>query len=107
MSVTPRIRAPQTAAPGETVVLRTLVSHPMETGLRRGRDGAAIPRRIVHRFTCTFEGETVIDLDLDQAIAANPFIEFEAVVEQSGTFRFAWHDDDGSVYEAEHRIEVG
>lgn len=104
--VRPRIRAPRTANAGEAVVLKTLISHPMETGLRRDGAGEVIPRQIINRFTCEFNGKSVIDVALEPAISANPYIEFEAVVDATGDFVFTWYDDDGSVYTETSTVEV-
>ena len=40
----------------------------------------------------------VIDVGFEPAISTNPFLEFEAVVPESGTFVFTWYDDDGDIY---------
>jgi quinol monooxygenase YgiN len=45
---TPRVLVPATAAKGEVVRIKTLISHPMETGLRRDGQGKTIPRRIIN-----------------------------------------------------------
>ena len=42
--------------------------------------------------------------DLEPAIAANPYFEFTAKMEESGTFTFAWTDDNGTVTTAEQGI---
>ena len=105
-NVTPRVRVPRSATPGEVVSVRTLISHVMESGQRRDDDGNTIPRSIIHRFTCDFNGENVIDVALEPAISTNPYFQFEAVVNESGTFNFTWYDDDGSVYEDSADIAV-
>jgi len=102
----PRVSLPDTAEAGELITIRALISHVMENGLRRDSSGEIIPRRIINRFTCDFNGETVFACDLDSAIAANPYFEFTAKVPESGTFQFEWHDDDGSIYTDEHSITV-
>ncbi|MFT6451857.1 MAG: sulfur-oxidizing protein SoxZ [Halocynthiibacter sp.] len=105
-NVRPRVRVPGTAAAGDVIVIKTLISHPMESGQRKGSDGNPIPRSIINRFLCTFNGETVIDVTIEPAVSTNPFIEFEAKVPASGEFKFTWYDDDGSVYEDAKSIEV-
>ena len=97
-NVKPRIRVPRDAAAGETITIKTLISHPMESGQRKDSDGNTIPRSIINRFTCDFNGENVIDVTLEPAISTNPFLEFQAVVPEAGTFTFTWYDDDGDVY---------
>lgn len=106
-NVTPRVRVPKTAAAGEIVTIKTLISHPMESGQRKDKNGEKIPRSIINRFTCDFNGENVIDFTLEPAISTNPFFEFEAKVPASGEFKFTWYDDDGSVYEDSKPITVG
>lgn len=106
-NVTPRIRVPDSAAPGETITVKTLISHPMESGQRTEEDGTPIPRSILNRFTVTFNGEAVLDMTMEPAISTNPYVEFQARVPESGTFVFTWHDDDGSIYTARRDIAVG
>ncbi len=105
--VKPRVRVPKTAQAGEVIVLKTLINHDMESGLRKDRDGNVIPRRIINHFTCAFNGEVVIDVAMEPGISVNPYFEFEATVPESGTFTFRWVDDDGSIYEANEEITVG
>ena len=101
-----RIKLPKTAKKGELVEIKTLVTHPMESGQRKDSAGATIPRKIINKFTCEFNGNKVFECDLDPAISANPYFEFNARVNESGTFRFTWMDDDGSAYTDEQKIEV-
>lgn len=102
----PRVRVPRTATVGEVVQIRTLINHPMENGHRLGADGVAVPRHIVNRFVCTFNGQTVLEIDIEPSLSADPFIEFEARVDESGTFQFAWFDDNGDLYQASGDIVV-
>ncbi len=92
------IRVPATAQRGAAVEIKALINHPMENGLRYDLDGKLYPRQIIHRFTCKYNGETVIDCDWGTAISANPYISFFAIAADSGSFEFEWFDDDGTVY---------
>ena len=105
-NVKPRVRVPRDATAGETITIKTLISHPMESGQRKDGDGNVIPRSIINRFTCDFNGENVIDMTLEPAISTNPFVEFQAVVPESGTFEFTWYDDDGDIYTDSKDIAV-
>ncbi len=104
--ITPRIRVPRQASKGEVIEIKTLISHPMESGHRRDVQGQLIPRHIIHTFTCTYNGEEVFRADWHPAIAANPYLAFYAVATESGRLRFEWIDDDGTVYTAEAAITV-
>ena len=79
----------------------------MESGQRKDSDGNKIPRSIINRFTCDFNGQNVIDVTLDPAISTNPNFEFVAKVPEAGEFKFTWYDDDGSVYEESKAVEIG
>lgn len=105
--VKPRVKVPKKASAGEAITIKTLISHPMESGQRKDSDGNTIPRSIIHQFTATFNGETVIDVKMEPAISTNPYFEFEATVPESGTFEFTWQDDDGSTYTETKEITVG
>ena len=105
-TVTPRLRLPATAAKDEVIEIRTLINHPMESGLRKDAEGRTIPRGIINRFAVTFNGQPVIDVDLGPGISANPYFAFHASLPESGEFHFRWWDDDGSVSEERRRIEV-
>jgi sulfur-oxidizing protein SoxZ len=89
------INVPAKAKRGEIIEIKALVSHPMETGYRTGSDGALVPRDIIQRFVCTYNGEEAFSADLFPAIAANPFIAFTTVATESGTIIFRWIDDQG------------
>ena len=102
----PRVKVPKTASAGEVVTIKTLISHEMESGQRKDKDGNVIPRQIINKFTCEFNGQKVFECDLDPAISANPYFEFNAKVNESGTFKFSWADDNGSTYTDEQKIEV-
>ena len=106
-SAKPRVKAPKTAAAGETVTIKTLISHKMETGLRKDGDGNTIPRQIINNFTAAFNGQEVVNVTLEPAVSANPYFQFDMVVPETGTLKLTWMDDDGSVYEDEKTITVG
>ncbi|MCB1420113.1 MAG: thiosulfate oxidation carrier complex protein SoxZ, partial [Notoacmeibacter sp.] len=93
----PRVKVPKTASAGEVITIKSLISHEMESGQRKDKEGKPIPRQIINKFTCEFNGQPVFSCDLDPAISANPYFEFTAKVNESGKFKFAWTDDNGSV----------
>ena len=105
--VKPRVKVPKSAAAGETIKIKTLISHKMESGQRKDSDGNLIPRSIINRFTCDFNDQNVMDIELDPAISTNPYLEFDAVVPEAGTFKFTWYDDDGDIYEESKEIAIG
>jgi len=100
------IRMPTEAKRGEVLEVKTLISHPMETGYRRDSMGQAIPRHIVNRFVCTYNGQEVFRAELFPAIAANPFLSFFTVATETGEVLFQWTDDQGNIQTETVRITV-
>lgn len=93
-------------ATGETVEIKTLVSHAMETGRRKDREGQLIARNIVNKFSARLDGETVFEADLNSAIAANPYISFHVKVPAGGRMDFEWVEDTGEKASASFEIPV-
>jgi len=103
----PRIRLDRReVSKGEKILVKTLVAHVMETGLRKDLDGHPIPRMIINTFTCELNGAFVFGCDLDTAISANPYLEFSFRPQQSGTLSFTWVDDEGTRITATETITV-
>jgi sulfur-oxidizing protein SoxZ len=89
------VTLPAQAKRGEIIEIKTLAQHAMETGFRRTQTGDLIPRDIIRRFTCTYNGTEVYRVDLHPAIAANPLIVFSTVATETGTLTFQWVGDNG------------
>jgi sulfur-oxidizing protein SoxZ len=101
-----RINVPRKAQRGEVIEIKTLVSHSMETGYRRDDAGNPIPRNIICQFLCTYNGVEVFRADFFPAVAANPFLSFFTVANESGILEFRWIDDYGNIQTASASIEI-
>lgn len=101
-----RIRLPQSVKRGELFEVKTLITHVMETGQRKDSAGNTIPRKIINKFTCAYNGKEVVRMELAPAIAANPYIAFFVKAADSGTLELAWTDDDGKVYKETAKVTV-
>ena len=104
--VKPRVGVPEVAKQGEIIEIRTLISHPMESGQRTDASGAKVPRDIIRKFTCTYNGAVVFEADWYPAISANPYLAFTTVATESGVFAFTWLDDEGQAVVATTPITV-
>jgi sulfur-oxidizing protein SoxZ len=104
--IKPRLRVPTSAKKGDVVEIKTLITHPMENGQRKDADGKIVPRRIVNALKVTYNDKPVMNVKLEPAIAANPYLSFYVKVEESGTLRFTWIDDQNQSWNAESKIEV-
>jgi sulfur-oxidizing protein SoxZ len=101
------VNVPGRARRGEIIEIKTLISHDMETGYRRTQTGQVIPRNIIRKFVCTYNGVEIFRADLHPAIAANPFIVFSTVATESGTIQFHWTGDNDFSATESAAITVG
>ena len=105
--VKPRIKLDKKEAKkGDLVEVKALVSHVMETGLRKDADGNVIPRKILNKFICMVAGKQVFAADFETSISANPYIQFKFRAEESGSVVLTWVDDDGSTIVGQESITV-
>jgi len=89
------VKLPSQAKKGEIIEIRTLASHTMETGFRHSDTGKLIPRDIITRFVCTYNGAEIFSADLYPAISANPYLTFSTLAVESGQLEFKWTGDNG------------
>ena len=107
VNVRPRIKLDKKqAAKDDIVEVKALVSHVMETGLRKDANGNPIARKILNKFSCTVNGRQVFSADFEPAISANPYIQFKFRAEESGPVVLTWTDDDGSKIVGQESITV-
>ena len=107
MASKPRVRVPKKAKAGDTITIKSLISHKMETGQRKDKKtGEKIPRNIINKFVCKFNGKEVFSSDWHPAVSANPYMSFSFKVMESGEFEFTWTDDDGKTVSKKAKITV-
>lgn len=102
-----RVKVDAPARPGEPSEVRTLINHPMETGLRKDDAGKTLPENIVSGVTASFEGQRVFEAELFRSMAANPFLKFFVVPPRAGTIEFTWTEDTGKTVQARAQAKPG
>jgi sulfur-oxidizing protein SoxZ len=103
---TPRVRIQRSARAGEVIEIRTLIEHPMETGLRHD-GGRAVPRDMLTRLAVRMNGEPVLEAEFRNGTSANPYHVFFVRIERTSSFDFTWTDANGRTARAEARVSVG
>jgi sulfur-oxidizing protein SoxZ len=78
----------------------------METGFRPDGNGRNVPRDILRRFVCRYNGVEVFAAELNPAISANPYVAFCTLAVESGTLSFQWIGDKGFHHTRTLAIEV-
>ena len=103
---TPRLRIPARARPGEVIEIRTLLDHPMETGLRHDNSPAP-PRNMLARLEIRRDTTPIFTADLRNGTAANPFHVLYVRMETTATFTATWTDEHGRSAATSARVVVG
>ncbi len=79
---------------GETVKVKTLAEHDMETGVRRDKiTGLIYPRLILQNVTAKYNGKIVFEANWFSGISANPYLAFFIKPSSSGLIEIKWRDD--------------
>lgn len=93
MSDPMRIRA-QSA--GDKATVRVLMSHEMETGLRKDAAGKLIPAWYIQEVTAQLNGKTVMTAQWGPSVAKNPFLQFSVKGAKAGDkIAMSWTDNKG------------
>ena len=76
--------------------VRVLMSHPMETGLRKDTAGKIIPALYINEVKATSGGKTVLTAKWGQAISQNPYLQFRFKGAKAGDkVVVTWTDNSG------------
>ncbi|SFZ85302.1 sulfur-oxidizing protein SoxY [Devosia enhydra] len=102
----PRISVPATARAGDAATVRSLISHPMETGLRLGPNNQWVPLRIIERMSCLVDGQEAVRINPEPAVSTNPYFAFEIRPLRTGPVGFEWLETGGRVYREEAELTL-
>ncbi len=82
---------------GDVAVVKTLMSHAMETGLRTNKKtGKKIPPHFIKEVICEHNGNKVMVASWGVAISKNPYLSFKFKGAANGdTIRVSWTDNKG------------
>jgi sulfur-oxidizing protein SoxZ len=88
-----RIRA---QAAGDKTTVRVLMSHEMETGLRKDPAGKTIPAWFIQEVTAQLNGKPVLTAELGPSVSKNPFLQFIVKGAKAGDkIAVTWRDNRG------------
>jgi sulfur-oxidizing protein SoxZ len=88
-----RIRA---AEAGGITTVRVLMSHPMESGIRKDAAGNTVPAHYITTVEATHNGKSVLKADWSGAVSQNPFLLFKFKGAAKGDkVQVKWVDNKG------------
>lgn len=84
-------------AQGDTTTVKALISHPMETGLRKDKKtGKKIPAHYIETLNVEHNGDNVLNALWGPAVSKNPYLFFKFNGGSSGdTITISWKDNKG------------
>jgi sulfur-oxidizing protein SoxZ len=90
---------------GDTVDVRVLMNHPMETGQRKDASGNVVPRHFIQEVTIKVNGKVAMEGQISQAVSRNPVFSFKLKgVKKGDKLEIAWVDNKGDKSNADTAI---
>lgn len=104
----PKVKGPSgPVKKGDMVEFKTLLKHPMESGLRKDKaSGDTIPAHHVTEVVVNYNGKDVIKSAWTGSISANPYFAFFIQAVASGPVKVTWKDNKGESFPAEAKLDV-
>ena len=92
---------------GGVTTVKTLMSHEMETGLRKNsKTGKMIPAHFITEVTAEHNGNVVMTANWAGGISKNPYLSFKIKGAAAGdTIKISWVDNQGNSDSAEAPIK--
>jgi len=91
---------------GDVALVRLLISHPMETGLRKDTEGQLVPAHFIELLTITYGERTVLSAQWGPAVSRNPYLAFRFKGAKKGEkIRIGWVDNMGESATEEATLE--
>jgi len=96
----------RTKLDGDVALIRILISHPMETGLRKDPEGQLVPAHFIELLTITYKDRTVLSAQWGPAVSRNPYLAFRFKGAEKGEkIKISWLDNAGDSRTDEAVIE--
>ena len=93
-----------------SVEVVVLVTHPMETGLRKDKEtGKVIPSHFIQELTVELNGKQAVECQTGAAVSENPLLVFRfnpANIKDGDKVKIAWKDNKGGGESVEHVVSL-
>ncbi len=94
-----RIRLPKRIQRGDTMLVHSIVQHPMDTGFFRTVDGQPIPAWFIREVRISYAGREIGRFEWTSGISRDPVVSFNVIADQEGPLTMRWTDNKGNVFE--------
>ncbi len=104
----PKVRVPgKPFKKGELALVKTLIKHPMESGLRKDKaTGNTIPAHFIQDVTVEYGGASVLTAKWSGSISKNPFFSFYVKADKTGPVTVTWKDNQGQEWKDSGDLKV-
>ncbi|EXJ13200.1 thiosulfate oxidation carrier complex protein SoxZ [Imhoffiella purpurea] len=91
---------------GDETTVKCLMSHPMETGLRKdSKTGELVPAHFIQEVVCKHKDQVVMTASWSGGVSKNPYLSFKFKGGASGDpIEIAWTDNKGESSSASDTI---
>lgn len=88
------------------VTVKALISHKMETGLRKDKKtGKVIPAHFIEAVNCDHNGAAVMNAEWGVAVSKNPYLSFKFAGGSGDTVKLTWKDNTGKSDTLETKVK--
>lgn len=88
------------------IYLRALVTHPMETGLRKDKEtGLIIPAHFINSVAVEVNGEPVFSADWTTSVSKDPFLSISFDGGTGDKVKLTWNDNMGNSGSLEQTVK--
>ncbi len=88
------------------VTVKTLISHPMETGLRKNRKtGKKIPAHFINEVVGKNNGKVIMTANWSGSISKNPYLSYKYKGNQGDKVEISWTDNKGKSDSLEAEVQ--
>jgi sulfur-oxidizing protein SoxZ len=93
-----RIRVPDRIAKGETIVVNSIISHPMDTGFFRTAEGQPIPAWFIKDVVVKYGDQEIARFEWTSGISRDPVVSFTLKADREAPLTMTWTDNKGSTF---------
>ncbi len=96
----------RTKVKGDLVEVKSLIKHPMETGLRKDKKTKEkIPAHFIQEVIVEANGKQVLSADWNTSISKNPYLSFSYKGKAGDKVKLTWTDNKGETDSAEVEVK--
>ncbi len=94
-----RIKLPTSIKKDEVIPVKALITHPMETGMRKDKAGKPIPEHFINDVKVYYGNDLVTSMEWTIAVSADPFMTFYVKADKAAPLKIVYKDNKGGIFE--------